>query len=89
MGCHAQAITAERGRSKREGGGRRPRGRPWTTADLCCWPVWQVHYALAQAEAQLASFKPAQAALERAFALKDVRLKALDHPLLEKVWRDW
>jgi len=50
---------------------------------------WHVHYALAQTEAALGNFKAAQAALERAFALKDVRLKALADPLLAKVWRDW
>lgn len=60
-----------------------------TAAELCCWPVWHIHYALAQAEAQLGNFNEAHAALERAFALKDVRLKALDDPLLKKVWRDY
>ncbi len=50
---------------------------------------WRTHYALAQAEAQLGNFKEAQAALERAFALEDVRRKALDDPLLAKVWRDY
>ncbi len=49
---------------------------------------WHVHYALAQAEAQLGNFKQAQAALERGFALKDVRLKALDDPLLSELWRN-
>ena len=39
--------------------------------------------------AELRNLKAAQAALERAFALKDVRLMALDDPLLAKVWRDY
>ena len=36
--------------------------------------------------AQLRNFKAARAALERAFALRDVRQKALDDPLLETLW---
>ncbi len=53
-----------------------------------CASDWRAHYAQAQAEAQLRNFKPARAALERAFDLKDVRQKALDDPLLDKVWRN-
>ena len=47
---------------------------------------WRAHYALAQAEAQLRNFQAARTALERAFALKDVRQKALDDPLLATLW---
>ena len=47
---------------------------------------WRAHYAQAQVEAQLANFKGARASLERAFALKDVRQKALNDPLLDKLW---
>ena len=47
---------------------------------------WRAHYALAQTEAQLGNFKAARAALERAFALADVRQKALDDPMLDKLW---
>jgi hypothetical protein len=53
-----------------------------------CAADWRAHYAQAQAEAQLRNFKPAKAALERAFALKDVRQRALDDPLLDKLWRN-
>lgn len=49
---------------------------------------WRTHYAQAQAEAQSRNFKTAKAALERAFALKDVRQRALDDPLLDKLWRN-
>ncbi len=49
---------------------------------------WRTHYALAQAEAQLGNFKAAQAALERAFALRVVRRKALVEPLLSELWRN-
>ncbi len=38
-------------------------------------------------ETQLGSFEAAQAPLEAVFALKDVRLEALDDPLPKKVWR--
>lgn len=51
-----------------------------------CASDWRAHYAQAQTEAQLGNFKPAKAALEQAFALKDVRQKALDDPLLDKLW---
>jgi predicted Zn-dependent protease len=49
---------------------------------------WRAHYALAQTAAQLGNFKTARAALERAFALAEVRQKALDDPLLERLWRN-
>jgi len=58
------------------------------TLATACAADWRAHYAQAQAEAQLRNFKPAKAALERAFALKDVRHKALDDPLLDKLWRN-
>jgi len=47
---------------------------------------WHAHYAQAQVEAQLANFKGARSSLEKAFALRDVRQKALDDPLLGKLW---
>jgi len=53
-----------------------------------CGADWRVHYALAQAEVQLGNFKAARAARERAFALKDVRQRALDDPLLDKLWQN-
>lgn len=53
-----------------------------------CSSDWRAHYGLAQAEAQLRNFKAARAALERAFALKDVRQKALDDTLLNTLWRN-
>lgn len=53
-----------------------------------CGVDWRAHYAQSQVEAQLGNFKGAQASLERAFALKDVRQKAIDDPLLDKLWRN-
>ena len=53
-----------------------------------CGTDWRTHYAQAQVEAHLGNFKPARAALERAFALKDVRQKALNDPLLDMLWRN-
>lgn len=47
---------------------------------------WRAQYVLAQTEARLGNFKAARAALERAFALRDVRQKALGGPLLETLW---
>jgi Flp pilus assembly protein TadD len=53
-----------------------------------CPADWRAHYALAQAETRRGNFKAARAALERAFALKDVRQQALDDPLLDRLWRN-
>lgn len=57
------------------------------TLARACALDWRTHYALAQAEAQIGNVSAAQAALERAFALADVRLKALDDEWLAGVWR--
>jgi predicted Zn-dependent protease len=53
-----------------------------------CGADWRTHYTHAQVEAQLGHFAESRAALERAFALADVRQRALDDPLLEDLWRN-
>ena len=53
-----------------------------------CGADWRAHYALAQTEAQVGTFEAARAALERAFALADIRQQALGDPLLGRLWRN-
>ena len=71
-------------------GGRPLQGVQRKTGRLAkeCASDWWAHYTQAQVEAQLRNFKAARAALERAFALKNVHQKALDDPLLDKLWQN-
>ena len=56
------------------------------TLARACSADWRAHYALAQTETQLRNFTAARTALERAFALRDIRQRALADPLRQTLW---